>query len=254
VPVVGSITENCPPGATIPEFHPLPSDVEVCAIESVFIHVTVSPAETVSSSGVKALLPRTSAPAGITTDDEGPADVGGGVGDGEVGDGAVDEESLLPHPIANIVMADTTERRNDNMRASKEEVVNTRCTIPTTRQSPRGLQAKHSRCLTNAPEDGETCKPPALSEHVNVSAACFQTVMDIRSTWLMHTMQATRRRGSDRLTSVGLTSDRDALAMPSRWLRIEEVTVRAGFGDSARYAESKDTTPAVSACRASRAF
>jgi hypothetical protein len=52
VPVVANFTENCPPGATIPEFHPLASDVDVCGIESVFIQVTVSPADTVRASGL----------------------------------------------------------------------------------------------------------------------------------------------------------------------------------------------------------
>jgi hypothetical protein len=52
VPAVWNIMENCPPGATIPEFHPLASDVDVCAIESVFIQVTVSPAETFRASGL----------------------------------------------------------------------------------------------------------------------------------------------------------------------------------------------------------
>ena len=75
-------------------------------MESVFIHVTVVPTATFSSSGMKALLPSDSAPAGIATDDDGPpgVGVGDGVGDGETG---VDEE-LPPQAIANIRIADTT--------------------------------------------------------------------------------------------------------------------------------------------------
>ena len=54
VPAVCSATLNRPPGATLPEFHPWMSDVEVCATESVFVHVTVVPTVTFSSSGTKA--------------------------------------------------------------------------------------------------------------------------------------------------------------------------------------------------------
>ena len=39
VPAVCSATLNRPPGATLPEFHPWMSDVEVCATESVFVQV-----------------------------------------------------------------------------------------------------------------------------------------------------------------------------------------------------------------------
>ena len=69
-----------------PEFHPAAFDVDVCVVESVFTQVTVVPAATLSSAGMKALVPRNSAPAGIVTDDDGSPCVG--VGDGEAGDGA----------------------------------------------------------------------------------------------------------------------------------------------------------------------
>jgi hypothetical protein len=87
VPVVWNANENWPPGATIPEFHAFASDVEVWEMESVFIHVTVVPTATSSSSGMKARLPSDWAPAGIETDEDGPpgVGVGEGVGDGEAG-------------------------------------------------------------------------------------------------------------------------------------------------------------------------
>ena len=52
VPAFWNATENCPFGATIPESHPGASDVEVCATESVFIHVTVAPTATFTSLGM----------------------------------------------------------------------------------------------------------------------------------------------------------------------------------------------------------
>jgi len=87
VPAAWSANENCPPGAMIPEFHPVAFDVEVCEVESVFLHVTVVPTATFNSPGENALLPSASAPTGIVTDEDGPpgAGVGDGVGDGDVG-------------------------------------------------------------------------------------------------------------------------------------------------------------------------
>ena len=67
VPVCWNAKENLPPGATIPEFQPVASDVDVWEIESVFVHVTVVPTATSRASGVKALFPRDSAPTGIET-------------------------------------------------------------------------------------------------------------------------------------------------------------------------------------------
>lgn len=82
--------ENCPPGRTIPESQPSAFEVEVWATESVFIHVTVAPTATFTSSGLNARFPSVEAPVGIVTDDEdGPgagAGAGEGVGPGEVGD------------------------------------------------------------------------------------------------------------------------------------------------------------------------
>ena len=87
VPGVWNATANCPPGATTPESHPLASDVDVWETASVFIHVTVAPAATLTSSGAKALFPSVDAPIGIVTDDDGVpgAGAGAGVGDGDAG-------------------------------------------------------------------------------------------------------------------------------------------------------------------------
>lgn len=89
VPAFWNANENCLPGAIVPEFHPAPFDVEVCEVESVFIHVTVVPTVMFSSPGTNARLARASAPTGITTDDDGPLGAGAGVGAGagEAGDG-----------------------------------------------------------------------------------------------------------------------------------------------------------------------
>jgi hypothetical protein len=88
VPVCWNAKENFPPGATIPEFQPVASEVDVWEVESVFVHVTVVPTATSRAAGVKALFPRASAPTGIETDAAAPpgAGVGAGVGVG-VGDG-----------------------------------------------------------------------------------------------------------------------------------------------------------------------
>lgn len=80
------MNENRPPAGSVPEFHPVPSDVDVWETTSVFVQVTVVPAVMSSWSGVKALFPSPSAPTGIVTDEVGPL----GVGDGE-GAGAGDE-------------------------------------------------------------------------------------------------------------------------------------------------------------------
>ena len=98
------------------------SDVEVCDVESVFIHVTVVPTVMLSSPGTKARFPRNSAPAGIITDVVEPAGVGVGVGDdtgggdGEVGD---DVELSPPQATANAKIVEMTAKRNDNMKASE---------------------------------------------------------------------------------------------------------------------------------------
>lgn len=77
----------------MPESQPAASDVEVWAMESVFVHVTVVPDAMFRSSGAKALFPSVDAPTGMTTDEDDPSCAGEGAGDGVVegtGDGAVD--------------------------------------------------------------------------------------------------------------------------------------------------------------------
>ena len=101
VPAFWNANENFPPGATIPEFQPAASDVDVWDVESAFVHVTVVPTVTSSGLGAKALLPRTSARTGIETAAEAPAGVGVGVGVG-VGDGAgLDGRTLRTRPRAS---------------------------------------------------------------------------------------------------------------------------------------------------------
>ena len=72
MPAFWNVNANCPPGATDPEFHPLPSDVDVCATESRFVHVIVVPAWMSATSGLNAVVVSVDAPAGIETDDEEP--------------------------------------------------------------------------------------------------------------------------------------------------------------------------------------
>jgi hypothetical protein len=91
---------------------------------SVFIHVTVVPTETSTSSGLNALFPSVDAPTGMVTDDAvGPgagAGAGAGAGDGDgVGDGAGDGyDELLPQAAANNRIAGTRARRDDNIKSS----------------------------------------------------------------------------------------------------------------------------------------
>jgi hypothetical protein len=56
----------------------------------VFIHVTVVPAATFTSSGVKARFPSVAAPVGIVMDGDDPLGAGAGEGD-SAGDGEDDE-------------------------------------------------------------------------------------------------------------------------------------------------------------------
>ena len=89
-PAVCSATENRPPGSSVPEFHPVVSDVDVWATASVFVHVTVVPTATFRASGANARSPSVEAPAGIVTDVDGPSGVSAGDGIGE-DDGEDDE-------------------------------------------------------------------------------------------------------------------------------------------------------------------
>ena len=69
----------------MPESHPLRSDVDVWATESVLVHVTVSPTSTSNWSGENARLARVDAPDGMVIADDGPAGAGEGAGEGDVG-------------------------------------------------------------------------------------------------------------------------------------------------------------------------
>jgi hypothetical protein len=120
VPGVWKVKEKLRPDPTIPEFHPGTSDVDVCEVESVFVHVTAVPTATLKSPGTKALLPRNSARVGIVTDtDCAPGDGVGDGTDGEVGvgrgaEGGGDDE-LPPQARTSIKAAETAARRSDNM-------------------------------------------------------------------------------------------------------------------------------------------
>lgn len=90
----------------------------MCATTSVLVHVTVEPTGTLKSSGLKARLPRVSAPMGIETDVDGPP-VGPGDGDGDgdgTGEGA--EAEYPPHAPVISTNADTSTRRDENMKTS----------------------------------------------------------------------------------------------------------------------------------------
>src|SRR4051812_10149168 len=103
------MVENRPPGAMVPEFQPEASEVEVCATESVLVHVTVVPATTSSWSGMNALLPSVSAPEGIDTVDHDPDTTGV-----DEDYGATGSDELLPQAVTNITSAAATRtRRNE---------------------------------------------------------------------------------------------------------------------------------------------
>src|SRR5262245_65854370 len=96
-----------------PESHPAPSDVEVWATASLFVHVTVVPTATSTASGLNALFPSVDAPVGILTGVPEPETTGAGVGVGAV------VESLLPQAVASKARADTRTTRDENMKTSR---------------------------------------------------------------------------------------------------------------------------------------
>jgi hypothetical protein len=65
VPAVGKVWLNTAPGAIAPEFQTAPSDVDVCVIESLFVHVTVPPFAIVTGFGWYAVVSKVRAPATI---------------------------------------------------------------------------------------------------------------------------------------------------------------------------------------------
>ena len=122
MPAVWNVNEKRPPGSTVPEFHAFALDVDVCAIESVLVQVTVVTNATSAPSWLKAVVVNAAAPTGIDTGDDGPDGVGEGEGEGEgAGVGAVVDEDPPLHPIVNISSIDTTHKRNDDMAFSKRE-------------------------------------------------------------------------------------------------------------------------------------
>jgi hypothetical protein len=97
---------NFPPAGILPESNALVSLVAVCAMLSVFVHVTIVPTDTLMGFGAYAAEPSDRAPDGIVTAE--PEGDGVGVGVGVVG---VDE---LPHATAvSRRQATRTYRRTD---------------------------------------------------------------------------------------------------------------------------------------------
>ena len=101
-PAVVNVAVNDVPGAIEPEFQTPVSDVDVCAIESVFVHVTLPPTFTAIGFGEDQLAPLFWAFATIdAATDEAGGGLGVGVGVG-VGVGAGDFHD--PHPAANAII------------------------------------------------------------------------------------------------------------------------------------------------------
>lgn len=116
MPGVWNVKEKRAPGASVPEFHALASDVDVCATESPLVQVTVPPTGTFRLSGAKARLPRVDAPDGIVTAEDELLFVGAG---GVDGDGAAgDDELELPQAMVNARRDETTTIRMANISTS----------------------------------------------------------------------------------------------------------------------------------------
>jgi hypothetical protein len=84
VPAVGNAAVNVPPGAIEPELHVAPSAVDVCAVESLLVHVNEPPTGTVIGFGEYAVVVNVDEPATMEADTVEP-----------VGDGDVDGEDEL---------------------------------------------------------------------------------------------------------------------------------------------------------------
>ena len=96
MPAVGNAAVNVPPGAIEPELHVAPSAVDVCAVESLLVHVTEPPTGTVIGFGEYAVVVNVDAPATIEAGTVEPVD---GVGD-------VDGEDE-PHAIETLKISAT---------------------------------------------------------------------------------------------------------------------------------------------------
>lgn len=108
VPLVWNVKLKLPPAGIVPELNAPPSPVAVCAVESVFVHVTAVPAVTVIGFGTYALLPLVSAPVGMVTPLPEPPVAGGGV----VVVGVVGDDELEPHAAASARLMRTSAARN----------------------------------------------------------------------------------------------------------------------------------------------
>jgi hypothetical protein len=80
VPADGNVAVNVPPGAIEPELHVPPSAVDVCAVESLLVHITEPPTGTVIGFGEYAVV--------VNVDE--PATMAAGTLEPVVGDGDVD--------------------------------------------------------------------------------------------------------------------------------------------------------------------
>jgi hypothetical protein len=96
-PAVGNVLLNVAPGAMEPEFHAPLRPVDVWAVLSLFVHVTVPPTATVSGLGEYAFVVRVDAPLTIDTGvPDAPGD-GDGVGVGADG-GEYDDPQAAEAP------------------------------------------------------------------------------------------------------------------------------------------------------------
>lgn len=80
VPAVENVRLNVPPGTIDPEFHAPLSDVDVCVVLSLLVHVTVPPTARLTGFGANAVDVIVDPPNTIETGVPGPE----GVGEGEV--------------------------------------------------------------------------------------------------------------------------------------------------------------------------
>jgi hypothetical protein len=111
LPADWNVLLNPWPGLMMPEFHSPLSEVDVCAMVSLLVHVTVVPTLTVIGLGLYAVVVIDCAPATIDTPDPEGDGEGEGVGVGVGDDG--DDEPLLQ---AAAPPARVTRRRNTVLR------------------------------------------------------------------------------------------------------------------------------------------
>ncbi|HKB10756.1 MAG TPA: hypothetical protein VKD69_08875 [Vicinamibacterales bacterium] len=90
---------NFPPGAIVPEVHTEVFETELCATESLLVHVTVPPTATVTGLGEYAVV--------VKFDDPDTIETWVPDGLGEVGDGESDE----PQAAADVSRIKASERR-----------------------------------------------------------------------------------------------------------------------------------------------